>query len=164
MSTAPDDEDTIFERLVVLRSSPVITDHELIKVKNAIDLYPHSAQLHCLMIDLLMLNGTDVYQRAIPHAEEVIRTDPDYAEAWESLGFLHDIYADNATSAEFAFRKAISLSAGPDSYSGLARVLAELGRQPEAVAVVLRGMNQYPDSDVLAKRMEEIRNGEWDPL
>jgi uncharacterized protein HemY len=63
-----------------------------------------------------------------------VKCGPDNAGAYEAIGFVLDVYFDDFGKAERAFRTAIELGAGHESYFGLARVLAQAGKEQDAIA------------------------------
>jgi ABC-type hemin transport system ATPase subunit len=70
---------------------------------------------------------------------------------------------DNLGRAEEAFRRAVQLGGGEWSYRGLARVLAQLGRDR---GEVLRLLDEcpYAESPAVQELRDEIACGSWDRI
>jgi tetratricopeptide (TPR) repeat protein len=91
--------------------------------------------------------------------KEATRIDPEWAEAYEEIGYYYDVVADDPQQAVPAFRKAIALWAGLTAYLGLARALAELGE----VQAALQVLDDCPDREDphLRELREEILERQW---
>jgi tetratricopeptide (TPR) repeat protein len=68
--------------------------------------------------------------------QQAVAVDTSFGEAYESIGYYYDVLEEDLSMAEMAFRKAIELEMGLDSYFGLARVLAEQGKCEEALSIL----------------------------
>jgi len=64
-------------------------------------------------------------------------------------------------SAEHPFQKAINRGAGVDTYCGLARVLAELNREEEALSLLVPSRCPYSEEPEIVKIRTEIERGMW---
>jgi uncharacterized protein HemY len=82
-------------------------------------------------------------------------------EAHEELGYVLDVYFDEHIKAEQAFRTAIELGAGRESYYGLARVLAQAGRTDDAILSLSDGVCPFHDDPEIQKLRTEIVGGDW---
>src|SRR5947199_811122 len=104
-------------------------DEPLRLVEEGIIAFPRSPKLLCMKGDLIQLSDGNDYNLSDASAcyERAASIDPSCAEAFESLGYFHDVVSGELERAESAFRTAIALGGGPDAYAGLARVLAERG-------------------------------------
>jgi lipoprotein NlpI len=60
--------------------------------------------------------------------QQAVAVDPSFGEAYESIGYYYDVLEEDLSMTEMAFRKAIELEMGLNSYFGLARVLTEQGK------------------------------------
>lgn len=90
--------------------------------------------------------------------------DPNSGEAWEGLAYCLDTYYDDFAQAEEAFRRAVALDAGADSYVGLARVLAQMGNRESALETVEQGVALHGPTERLVTVRRDIDEGRWDPL
>jgi tetratricopeptide (TPR) repeat protein len=93
--------------------------------------------------------------------EKSVRCDPNYADAYEELGYVLDVYFSDYARAERTFRRAIELGAEHASYFGLARVLAQMGRTDEAMAVLSEHFCPFHDLPEIQKLRSEILDGDW---
>jgi tetratricopeptide (TPR) repeat protein len=79
----------------------------------AVRVFPGSAQLWCIRGDLIQLGPEDC-----PHSLDDARAsyqratelDPQFIEAWESLGHFHDAVLDDEAAAQRFFKEAERLS------------------------------------------------------
>ncbi len=132
--------------------------------EKALVLYPNSAKFWCLRGDLIQIASLEAeYQLedALKSYERALEIDPSNAEAYESIGFYEDAVMSNPACAESPFRKAIELGAGIDSYYGLARVLAKLNRNTEALEVISLANCPYSDTAKIKEIKSEIEEGMW---
>lgn len=93
--------------------------------------------------------------------ENAVDCDSNSAEAQNELGFVLDVYFDDYGKAEQAFRRAIELGAGYESYFGRARVLAQMGRTDEAIHSLSEKACPFHDHPEIKNLQSEIVNGEW---
>lgn len=132
--------------------------------EQAVTAFPDCAKLWCLRGDLIQLGTLEAnyeLEDILRSYEQALAVDPECAEAYESIGYFYDALMDDPQSAEPAFRKAISLRAGADSYCGLARVLAELNRTEEALRLLAPENCPYQDEAKVMEIKEEIESGMW---
>lgn len=139
-----------------------VTSKVLEIVEQAITACPESAELWCLRGDLIQLcDDETAYELmgALKSYQQAAVMNPNSFEAYEEMGYYHDVIENNFDEAELAFRKAIELGAGIDSFVGLARVLAQAGKQDESL-LLLSSCPYSTDSNI--KEMEgEIKSGIW---
>ncbi len=131
-------------------------------IRRAVSDFPKSAKLWCVLGDAVQIRKAprkEDLNVALGCYTKAILTDPKCAEAYESLGYLFDVYADDFVAAELAFRRAIELRAGRDSFVGLARVLAETNRGRDALRLLLKC--KYRSHSAVRELMREIRSGIW---
>jgi tetratricopeptide (TPR) repeat protein len=132
----------------------------------AVQSFPDSPELWCFRGHLIELAPED-YPSPVTEAGECYRKatqlDPDYADAWESLGYYLDDYEDDLEGADKAFRKAIEAGGDKDSYIGLARVLAQKGRKQAALAILAGPDCPYIDDDEIASMRDQIEKDMWNP-
>lgn len=133
-------------------------------VEEAIVAFPRSPKLFCMKGDLVQLSDGKDYtlSDAVGCYERAASIDPSCAEAFESLGFFHDVVTNSLKKAESAFRTAIALGGGPDAYAGLARVLAERGDDTGEILAFLDGCVHAAAPKVLEMRAE-VERGSWKP-
>jgi tetratricopeptide (TPR) repeat protein len=127
--------------------------------------HPRSARLLVMRGDLAPLvddQGSGLAD-ALAYYEQAITIDPTLAEAHQAIGYFCDVMTEDFERAERAFRTAIELGAGVDSYVGLARVLAQRGRPMEEILKVLTGSPHAESEEVKALRAE-IAAGVWSPI
>jgi serine/threonine-protein kinase len=97
---------------------------------------------------------TEAFPQAQEAAKKALALDPRLAAAHFALGFVRFWYDWNWDEAETEFRRAIEL--GPESaepHLGLAHLLSNLGRQPEAIAEIRRARELDPLS-MIANTLE----------
>lgn len=132
----------------------------------AVAAYPRSAKLWCMRGDLIQLGSEESKYELLDALESyhrAVAVDPGFAEAYQEIGYYHDVYTEDFPAAEQAFRKAVELGAGMHSYLGLARVLAELGEKDKAIDVLsAERCPFYDDLDVREMR-DEVEKGAWRP-
>jgi len=79
------------------------------------------------------------------------------------MGYYHDVIAQDLERAETAFRRAIELGTGEQSYTGLARVMAQRGRAKEEVLSFLK-KSPYADAPRVQDMYADIEEGDWGPI
>lgn len=131
---------------------------------SAVAEHPESAKLWCMLGDLIQVAPLGVSSSSHHPREcyeKAIAIDSAMPEAWESLGYFLDVINDDYAGAERAFRRALELEPSPTTYAGLARVLAEQGREEEALSL-LEPCTFSSDPEVQEMR-NEIQEGLWRP-
>lgn len=131
-------------------------------VEEALISCPRSAKLWCIRGDLIQLSEPDsgyTLNDALKSYEQAIASDPDCAEAYESIGYYYDAVMDDPQMALPPFRKAFSLDQGVGTYLGLARVLAELNCTDEALNLIASENCPHSDDPKIKELAEEIRSG-----
>lgn len=93
--------------------------------------------------------------------ENSIKFDSRNAEAYQELGLVLDVYFSDYDKAEQALRKAIDFGAGHESYHGLARVLAQIGKTEDAILTLAESNCPFYDHPEIQKLRAEIVNGSW---
>ena len=135
-------------------------------IEAALREYPHAPDLWCLRGNMIQLGDESWDDYALDAAQDSYRRaleeSPDYAEAYESLGWFFDAVEDNPSEAEPFFRRALEMEAVPGAFAGLARVLAELGRKPEAISLLSPKNCPYADDSDVKEMLTEIEEGMWD--
>jgi len=133
-------------------------------VEQGIQNHPGSAKLHCMRGDLIQLSDDSAYklEDALASYEQAIEIDAKFAEAHESIGYYCDVISQDLKLAEAAFRRAIELGAGADSYVGLARVLAELGHNTQEILKLL-DESPFRDTTKVLEIRSDIEKGTWKP-
>lgn len=134
-------------------------------VEEALAQHPNSALLHCIRGDFIQLWDVPGYELedALKSYERAAALDPQCAEAYESMGYYHDVIAQDLERSEMAFRRAIELGAGEQSYSGLARVMAQRGRAKVEVLAFLKG-SPYAEAPCVQDMYADIEGGDWAPI
>ncbi|GAA4466908.1 hypothetical protein [Novipirellula rosea] len=138
------------------------TEVDVDKIFEMLHVYPDSARLWNLCGDSIQLSDGDRYSldNARKCYETAIQRSPDDPEAYESLGFWHDIENDFETSAKY-FRLAIQRTKSDVPRLGLARVLAQLGQKSDAMSELNHCSDQQ--SVELKILQDEIANDLWYP-
>jgi tetratricopeptide (TPR) repeat protein len=132
----------------------------------AVQAFPEAPELWCMRGHLIELAPEDY---PVPLAEagncyrKAAELDPEYADAWESLGYYLDNYDEDLGEAEDAFRRAVESGGGADSYVGLARVLAQKGRKAEALKVLSAPDCEFAEEQGVQDMRDEIQEGLWSP-
>jgi tetratricopeptide (TPR) repeat protein len=93
--------------------------------------------------------------------ENAIKCDPGNAEAYQELGYVLDVYLSDYDGAGQAFKKAIDLGAGHESYYGYARVLAQKGRTNDAINSLSETSCPFHDHPAIRALRSEIADGSW---
>jgi tetratricopeptide (TPR) repeat protein len=98
-----------------------------------------------LMIGNLLADSGD-HAKAADVLKRLTQLNPDHADAWFNLGFLHD-KIDELDDAERCFRRAVELKPSLDrAWYGLGLVLIRKGRLEEAVDALQRNIKLQPFS------------------
>ena len=132
----------------------------------AVERFPRSAKLWCMRGDLIQLGSGESHHEledALRSYQRAAEADPDYAAAWESLGYYYDVITNELEAAERMFRRAVHLNGSPESWAGLARVLAERGVPVPEVLATLAGCPYSEHSKIIEIR-GEIAEGGWEPI
>lgn len=133
-------------------------------IDEAVSLYPQSSALWCLCGDLLQLGEDDKKYElsdALSSYTKAIEIDPNYAEAYESIGYYYDAIDDDPEKAKGAFERAVELGAGVDSYVGLARVMAELKKDKNSIQEFLNN-SPFKQTQQVKDIWAEIASGMYD--
>jgi tetratricopeptide (TPR) repeat protein len=133
-------------------------------VEDAVAAFPISSKLWCIRGDLIQLSTVKAeyeLEDALRSYERAASVEPECAEAYEGMGYFYDVVISDPASAEDPFQKAIEMGAGADSYCGLARVLAELNREEEALSLLTPRRCPYAEAPEIVKIREEIKTGMW---
>ena len=131
-------------------------------VEESLRIWPDSDELWCLLGDLIPLceDETD-YDLAdvLSSYQKAVAINPHSAETHESLGYFYDVCEEENEKAESSFRKAIEFGAGMNSFTGLARVLAQKGKKPDALKLL---SSCAFNNDPKVREMEDdIKSGVW---
>ena len=158
---------------ILLASSNLAMEESVALATEAVEQFPDSRDIWHLRGDLFSLHATfpqesgvvqELCDGALASYERAIELDPNFSEAYESLGYLFDAHSNLTQKAEFYFREALRLGNGPNSYIGLSRVLAEQGRKADALDVLSGSKCPYANDESVNNRRLEIESGEWDPI
>jgi hypothetical protein len=93
--------------------------------------------------------------------ENAVKCDFRNWEAHQELGYVIDIYYDDYERAKQAFNAAIECGAGSESYYGLARVLAQMGKTYDAVHWLSEGVCPFHNHPDIQKLRDDILAGKW---
>jgi tetratricopeptide (TPR) repeat protein len=132
----------------------------------AVQAFPEAPELWCMRGHLIELAPEDY---SVPLAEagncyrKAAELDPEYADAWESLGYYLDNYDEDLDEAEGAFRRAVESGGDADSYIGLARVLAQKGEKAAALQALSAPDCAFADEQGVQDMLDEIEEGLWSP-
>lgn len=135
-------------------------------LEEATDAFPESAALWCLRGDALQLYEGGRKFRARDYEVcylRAIEADAECADAWQSLGYVQDVYFDEFHDAEHSFRRALACGAGEEAYLGLARVLAQQNRGYDALHLLSPKKCPYAASAPIMTLRSEILHGQWEP-
>jgi tetratricopeptide (TPR) repeat protein len=145
-----------------------LPSHEILELAlEAVARYPLSPKLLCLRGDLYQLEHrawSNSFDPNIPLLlyQHALSLDAGNADALTEIGFIYDIYFQDFSKAEAAFRSAISIGADHASYFGLARVLSQMGRSHEASDLLRADRCPYFDHPDIKELRSEISQGVWD--
>lgn len=134
-------------------------------IEEACEACPGSAEVLRAAAEVVVFaacHGAEILVDAVELYRCAIEVSPGMVEAWEGLGAALDVLKGDAAGARGAFERAIELGAGPDGYTGLARLMAEEGERGAAVAL-LEGCPWRGDAGV-ERMIREIGDGDWDPV
>jgi tetratricopeptide (TPR) repeat protein len=155
----------IIERLQKMASRGV-TGEVMKAVEAALEKNPSSPELWCFRGDLIQMCEDEEYfdehyeqSDALSSYRKAASLDPKCAEAFESSGMYLDTFEDDLDGAEQAFRQALAIEPRLWSFYGLARVLAQAGRETEGQDV-LKSCPFSGDENIVRLR-GEIARGEW---
>jgi tetratricopeptide (TPR) repeat protein len=96
-----------------------------------------------IMLGNLLADAGDI-DGAVVELERLLESNPDNADAWFNLGFLHD-KTDRLADAERCFRRSVELKKSLDrAWYGLALVLIRGGRLREAVDALKQNIRLQP--------------------
>ncbi len=140
-------------------------DGALALAKEATAACPRSAHLHCVLGDLLQLAGddSDALEDSLASYTRALEVDPEFSDAFSSIGYFHDVVMGDLAAAESAFRAALRAGPHEEAIVGLARVLTQLGHPRHEVAALLDSAID-PMSARVNQIRAEINDGEWDPF
>ncbi len=143
------------------------SDALLESCRDAIRACPRSAVLMRMYGDLLQLGVDDAPERleeALVAYRRAVELDPGDVDAWCEIGCFLDVHQDDPAGAEAAFRRALALGGSLDTYAGLARLLAEQGRAPEALQLLSADACPWAENPRVLARRKEIERGDWSPI
>ncbi|MBL9123719.1 MAG: hypothetical protein JNG90_08810 [Planctomycetaceae bacterium] len=148
------------------RSDEPLSPHLATLVQRAIREFPASSRVWLMYGDFLSISHVDDHSpttvnNVVAAYRQALALDPACADAYQELGFVYDLRCQDAPAAEAAFRAAIAFGAGVHSYYGLARALAQQGRQHEACQVLTDGSCPYASEPTIQELLSEIRDGMW---
>jgi tetratricopeptide (TPR) repeat protein len=128
------------------------------------DIQPDSSDLW-YSLGIIMSRCDDSYEYSAKDYlrcfENAIKYDPTNAEAYQELGYVLDVYFDKYEEAEEAFKKAIEFGAGHESYYGLARVLAQMCKEDDALYCISEENCPYSEHPEINKLRTEIKDRDW---
>jgi tetratricopeptide (TPR) repeat protein len=136
-------------------------------MEEALERFPTSARMWCIRgnyLELLLRPWDDptVIDRIIQCHEKSSELDPHASEPYESIAYLYDVFANDYAKAEEFFRKSLERGGGPDSFFGLARVFAQIGKRDEAISVLSRLPSEIQEREDFRHLREEIEQGFWE--
>lgn len=125
---------TPYQLIEELSEKEAYTAADLERVEAMLKKYPKSAELWEYFGDLMQMSDDEYpVERSQECYEKAIQCYPSFASAHESLGHLFDAYLDDFPKAEKCFLKAIEFGSGDSARIGLARVLAQMDREADAL-------------------------------
>jgi hypothetical protein len=154
---------------------------ELVRLaKEAVERFPDIAEFRVRLVRAVILadryppseaeptdgspQRSDTVDIGIPefltHLTLAVQLDDSDPEAFEELGYIYDIYIDDMIQAEYYFQQAIERGGSEWCYSGLARVLEQMGRREDAFRVLDTCPFQW--AECVIDMRGEIERGEWD--
>lgn len=127
--------------------------------------FPLSAELWCMLGDALQL-AADLPATGLPAAalkcyERAIELDPASVEALNAKAAFLDVAHDNFPAAEALYRRALALGGDVDTYTGLARVLAQSGECQAALDLLDERCCPFASDDSVIVMRREIAGGTW---
>ncbi len=134
-------------------------------VESALHAFPSSSRLWNLRGDLIQLDDEAdaryTLEDALASYRRAAELDDTYADAFENIGYYYDVHEDDPERAEGYFRRALDLAARRSTFTGLARVLAQIGRRQEALELLAERRCPYCSSDDVRALRSEIEAGLW---
>jgi tetratricopeptide (TPR) repeat protein len=113
------------------------------------------------LIQMSVLEANYELADAAASYRQAVAVNPLFGEAYESIGYYYDVIEENFTVSETAFRKAVELKAGQNSYFGLARVLAEQGKREEVLQVLAPENCPFHSEFEIDILRDEIAEGQY---
>lgn len=107
--------------------------------------------------------GDALIREAIRSLLQAVALEPGSEEVLLQLGVLHDSL-DDFTQAESYLRRAMRIGQLPESYSALARVLAQLNDSNGAIRVLTSPVCPFADHIIIKQMRDSIVSGEWDAI
>ena len=106
---------------------------------------------------LLMALGQADFTKARRYAEEVLKDDPDDANANFAMGMSYYVQRQWARAEEYLRKCLIGKPNEPAALNNLAIVCMETGRYDEALVLAERALKILPDSDEVKDTLKQIR-------
>jgi tetratricopeptide (TPR) repeat protein len=131
----------------------------------AVSVHGSSPKLWCMRGDLIQCSDSSddghTLLDALHSYEAALRVDSNFAEAQESIGYYYDVIEIDLERALAAFKEAVRLGGGVDSYFGLARVLAECGTARDEIFSMIQ-TSPYRHHPKILEIRDEIQEGYYD--
>lgn len=130
--------------------------------------FPHSSDLWCMKGDLYFIQYLITNNQELAFVGRkscyltAIQNNTYNSYAYESLGHLYHLHNKYSEAARH-FQLAIDLGGSPESYTGLAMVLAEMGRRALAIKCLEDATEKFGGNDDVDKARNQIEHGEWGP-
>jgi uncharacterized protein HemY len=126
--------------------------------------HPESSALWYDLGTIMQRCGDEYYYTRADYLrcyENAVKCDVGNWEAYQELAYVLDTYFDDYVAAERAFRAAIKVGAEAESYCGLARVLAQVGKTDDAINILSEGVCPFHSDSEVQKMRAEIVAGDW---
>ena len=149
-----------YDSIEQIQSNHVYNKKVIAKLRDLSTSYASCPDLWVALGDALQLSDDDYpIEEAVECYQTALRCDDSHFAAYEELGWVSEGVYEDLPKAEEYFRLAIQHGADETAMVGLARVLAQTGRESEALQVLRECEDQSMEE--VAELRREIKSGVW---